>query len=110
GIMSPIQGFLLDRFGPRKVAATGVILGGCGFMLFSQLNSILTFYAAFFVVAIGWSLAGHNTVSFTVVQWFVRRRATAISLSMGGLGIGGMAIPIIAYCIETFGWRSTAFG
>lgn len=52
GIMGPVQGWLLDRFGPRAVARAGVVILGVGFMLFSRVNSPLTFFAAFFVMAV----------------------------------------------------------
>mgnify|MGYP003343653963 CR=1 FL=1 len=48
-------------------------------------GTILFFYGAFFVMSIGASLMGYMTITFTVVQWFERRRATAISLTSAGL-------------------------
>ncbi len=110
GVTGPFQGWLLDRFGPRAVARAGIALFAIGLMLFSQVNSLLTFYMAFFVMALGMSLAGYLTVTFTVVQWFERRRATAISLASTGFAIGGMVIPATVFFLEAFGWRATAFG
>lgn len=108
GIMGPVQGWLLDRFGPRAVARTGVAVLGVGFMLFSRVNSPLTFFAAFFVMAVGASLAGYLTVTFAAVHWFERRRATAISLTSTGFALGGMAVPITVLVLDLAGWRTTA--
>jgi len=109
GIMSPFQGWLLDRLGPRWVSRVGVLISGCGFMLFSQVNSLLTFYGAFVVMAIGGSLCGFLTNTFAVVQWFERRRSTALALTSTGFALGGMVVPLVVVALEVFGWRGTAF-
>jgi sugar phosphate permease len=109
GVTGPLQGWLLDRFGPRRVARTGVVILAVGFMLFSRVQSPLTFYAAFIVMSIGASMMGYLTITFTVVHWFERRRATAISLTSAGFAIGGMAVPLTVLMLEWAGWRTTAF-
>jgi sugar phosphate permease len=109
GITGPFQGWLLDRFGPRTIARAGVVTLATGFMLFSRINSPLTFYAAFFIMSLGASLTGYMTITFTVVQWFERRRATALSLTSAGFALGGMAVPLLVLSMETWGWRATAF-
>ena len=108
GVLGPIHGFMIDRFGPRAVARTGVVILGCGFLLFSQVQSLLTFYGAFLVMAVGASMCGFLTATTAVVNWFERRRATAISLTSAGFGLGGMLVPVTAYSLETYGWRQTA--
>ena len=109
GLTSPFQGWLLDRFGPRRVAAVGVIIFASGFMLFSQVSSLLTFYLAFGVMSVGASLAGWLTVTYTTVQWFERKRATAIALTTTGFATGGMLVPLTALVLDGIGWRETAF-
>src|SRR5690606_6156940 len=42
-------------------------------------------------------------------NWFERRRATAISFTQVGMSLGGMAVPIVAWSLVTFGWRTTSF-
>jgi len=108
GIMGPLQGWLLDRMGPRAVARVGVMILGAGFVLFSRVNSPLTFYLAFFTISIGGSLAGYLTITFAAVHWFERRRATAISLTSAGFALGGMAIPVVVLVLDAVGWRTTA--
>lgn len=109
GLTGPVQGWMLDRFGPRTVARTGVIIFAAGFMLFSQVRTPLTFYGAFIVMSIGASMMGYLTISFTVVHWFERRRATALSLTTAGFALGGMAAPLVVLMLEAVGWRATAF-
>lgn len=109
GIVGFIQGPLLDRFGPRNVARVGIVALAAGFFLFSQVNSPVTFYIAFFTMALGASLMGYLTLTYTVVQWFETKRSTALSLMSLGGAFGGVVVPITVLAIETFGWRTTTF-
>ena len=109
GILGPLHGWMLDKFGPRKVSATGMVIMAIGFMLFSQVQSLPQFYGAFLVMSIGGSMAGFLTVTFAAIHWFERRRATAVSLTSMGFGLGGMAVPLTVLLIEGIGWRGTAF-
>ena len=49
-IFAPIMGFLVDRFGPRKLIFGGMLTMGLGFILLSQANSLTMFYGAFVVL------------------------------------------------------------
>jgi sugar phosphate permease len=109
GLLGPLQGWMLDRWGPQRIITIGMIILGFGFMAFSQINSLLTFYIAFVVMAVGASLSGFMSLTTTIVNWFERRRASAISLTQAGMSIGGMLVPIIAWSLVTFGWRTTSF-
>ena len=109
GLLGPVQGWLIERLGPRAVIRLGVVMLGVGFMLFSRIDSVLSYYLTFALMAIGASLATYLTVSSTVVNWFIRKRALAIGLTMSGFGFGGLLVPVIAWSLLTFGWRTTAF-
>src|SRR6266567_286397 len=80
GVIGPLQGWLIDRFGARVVMRGGVVVFGLGFILFSRFDSLLTFYASMIVLALGVSLGGFLPLAATIVNWFVRRRSTAMGL------------------------------
>ncbi|MGD9934108.1 MAG: MFS transporter [Dehalococcoidia bacterium] len=109
GVMGPVQGFMLDRFGAPNVTRLGLFILAGGFFAFSQVQEIWHFYLAYLAMAIGVSLAGYVSVTYTAVQWFERRRSTAIALGTTGLAVGGMAVPITVFALENLGWRETAF-
>ena len=109
GILGPLQGWLADRYGPRAVLTFGTFLFGIGFMLFSQVNSLLTFYLVFALIAVGSSLGGFATVMVALVNWFSRNRAKAVAISQMGYALGGICVPLVIICLEAFGWRTTAF-
>ncbi len=109
GILGPLQGWLTDKYGPRNVLGVGVVIFGIGFMAFSQITTLLEFYLAFSLIAVGSSLGGFATVMVSIVNWFSRHRAKAVALSQVGYSLGGLAVPVVILCLEAFGWRTTAF-
>lgn len=109
GLLGPIEGWLVDRFGPRNVMRFGLVVFGVGFMLFSQVDSLPTFYAIFVVMALGATLAGFLPLAVSVVNWFNRRRATALATMQIGFAFGGVIVPVVVWALESFGWRATAF-
>lgn len=109
GLLGPAQGWLLDRFGPRPVMTVGLFIFGGGFMLFSQVNSLWMFYTTMFVMAVGASMSGFPSISATVVNWFSRLRSTATGVVHIGMGLGGLMVSAVAFSLNTFGWRTTAF-
>lgn len=109
GILGPLQGWLVDRFGPRAILRIGIVLFGLGFMALSQIDTIITFYLAFAMIAIGSSLGGFATLMVAIVSWFNKNRAKAISISQIGFSAGGLSVPLVILSLEFFGWRVTAF-
>lgn len=102
------QASLIERLGPRRVCQLGVVVLALGFVLFSQVQSVATFFGAFLVMSIGASLCGYITVTYAAVQWFERRRATAIALTTSGFALGGVAVRLTVLLLEAIGWRQTA--
>src|SRR5512134_1779229 len=108
-ILGPILGWIMDRFGPQGVIRIGVLLFGGGFMLLSRIDTLLEFYAAFIMVALGSSLCGFFPLNVALINWFERWRARALSSMSIGLALGGISVPLVAWSLQTYGWRATAF-
>ena len=108
GILGPLQGWLVDKYGPRLILSIGIVIFGIGFILFSQIESLLAFYLTFALIAVGSSLGGFATVMVSIVNWFNRHRAKAVAFSQIGYSLGGLLVPIVILCLEAFGWRTTA--
>ena len=106
GLLAPVIGFLVDRWGPRVVILWGVILGGAGMIMLGFVNSLLTFYAAFLIASLGMNGAGHG-VSWVaaVAHWFHRLRGRALGLAMLGPVAGGPFVVVVALLEGMIGWR-----
>jgi sugar phosphate permease len=107
-VLGPALGWLIDRFGAQVAIRAGVVIFGLGFLLLSGIDSLLGFYGAFLVLALGASLCGFFPLNVALIHWFERRRARALSSIQLGFGFGGIAVPAVAWSIGTFGWRATA--
>jgi MFS family permease len=109
-ILGPVLGWLVDRFGAQLIARIGIVSFGVGFMLLSQIDTLLGFYAAFVVVALGASMFSNSIVGVAIIHWFEKRRARALSALQFGAATGGLFVFLIAASVQTFGWRWTFFG
>jgi MFS family permease len=107
-LIGPVLGFLLDRYGTPRMVRVGLIVFSVGLALLSQVESVATFYVSAVLMAVGASLGGYFPLSVTLVQWFRRYRARALSVSSMGLALGGLVVPLMAMSMQRWGWRSTA--
>ena len=109
-ILGPVLGWMVDRWGAQGIIRLGVILFGIGFMLLSRIDTLTGFYAAFIVIALGSCMCSNFAVSVAIIQWFEKRRAKALSAVQFGSALGGIFVFLVAWSIQSFGWRATAFG
>jgi MFS family permease len=99
-------GMLADRFGPRLVCAAGMIIIAAGLLASSFAQSMTAIYIAWGGgLGIGIGLVYAPSIA-TVPPWFVRRRAFAAGIASAGIGVGTLALPLIATAsIAALGWR-----
>ena len=56
GILGPLEGYLIDKYGTRRMVLVGMLVMGFGWVIFSFTNHIFVFYLAYLVIALGLSL------------------------------------------------------
>jgi len=108
-ILGPVLGWGVDKWGAQGIIRVGCVLFGIGFMLLSLTDTLFQFYAAFVVLSLGASMCSNFPISVAIIQWFEKRRARALSMVQFGMALGGIFVFVVAWCIQTFGWRPTAF-
>ena len=105
-VLGPVLGFMVDRFGPRKVMYFGITMMGIGYILSSWAPSITWFFILFVpLVAIGSGAGLFSPPAAAIGNWFVRKRALAFSISMSGWGVGGVMVILTNFLVQTLGWR-----
>src|SRR4030095_14159628 len=123
GAFMPWVGGLADRLGPRAVTSAGAFLlalslGLGGF--FPRLVQLSLWLLGFgqsrwrlalvygVLASIGLAATGPVVANAVVSRWFNRRRGMAVSL-LGSASMTGMSllVPVVAWLIETYGWRAT---
>jgi MFS family permease len=106
--LSPLVGRLMDRYGPRFVIETGVIVMGSGLLLAPLVSRPWHLYATLGVlVGGGGNCLGYTGQSLYLPSWFVRRRGLAMSLAFSGVGLGSIVLlPWLSSMIARDGWRT----
>ncbi|HLN48734.1 MAG TPA: oxalate/formate MFS antiporter [Steroidobacteraceae bacterium] len=103
----PVEGYLVDRFGPRWIVVIGGALCGIAWAMNSVADSLPMFY---FAAAIGGIGAGgvYGTCIGNAVKWFPGRRGLAAGLTAAGFGAGSaLTIIPIASMIKSGGYEHT---
>jgi len=103
----PIEGYLVDRFGPRWVVVVGGVLCGIAWALNSVADSLALLYTAAALAGIG-AGAVYGTCIGNAVKWFPGRRGLAAGLTAAGFGMGSaLTIIPIANMIKASGYEQT---
>ena len=108
GMLGPVAGMTVSRFGARKNIVLCNIVAVLGLLGMSQVEELWHVYLFFGVMA-GMSLGFGEFVAVTTVinNWFIRRRALAMGLLFASGGVGGLAFPpLITWIISGLGWRT----
>jgi len=103
----PVEGYLVDRFGPRWIVVAGGALCGLAWAINSVASSLAMLY---FAAALGGVGAGgvYGTCIGNAVKWFPGRRGLAAGLTAAGFGAGSaLTIVPIATMIRTNGYEQT---
>lgn len=102
----PIEGYLVDRFGPRSVVLGGGLLCGIGWVLNAYASSLALLYFAAAVSGVG-AGAVYGTCVGNALKWFPDRRGLAAGLTAAGFGAGAaMTIIPIAAMIKNQGYEA----
>ena len=105
----PLEGWAVDKFGPRPVIAFGAILGGLGWVMNSYADSLTMLYAGAVVSGIGAGCV-YGTCVGNALKWFPDKRGLAAGFTAAGFGAGAAVTVIpIASMIQTSGYEHTFF-
>jgi sugar phosphate permease len=107
-IATPILGWLVDRYGIRRVTLPGIVIGGLAVMTLAANNG------SAWVLFVTLPAAGALTVALTalpytkaITNWFDQRRGLALGIATLGGSIGVAVVPQLTQSvISTYGWRT----
>ncbi len=107
GVAAPLVGVMIDRFGPRRALLSGTVVSALGVFGMSYMQNLWQFYFAMVVIAFGVSASGGPVGMVAAATWFDRKRSQAISYLTVGGGVAGLGVPVVAWLVETLGWRDS---
>jgi sugar phosphate permease len=103
-----ISGWIIDRFGPRRVMLVGIILGGVALVGLGNMSSLWHFYFFYFISSLAYMTAGPLPNQVLISRWFTTNRGKAMGFAYIGIGVGGMLVPQIARVFNiNFGWQNS---
>jgi MFS family permease len=105
-MLSPLVGYLLDRYGSKKISIAGCLALVLGLFLSSQVSTLWQLYISFGVIlAVGFTFTGMVPHVFLISEWFSSHRASAIGFVYAGTGLGIMLLaPLSEWLISSYGW------
>jgi len=109
GLLAPLLGLFVDRWGPRRLMFGGIVLLGLGLILLSRTTSLGMFYGAFAVVAMGTSGLSPTVVMTAVANWFRRKVGLATGIMASGFAFGSLLVPVVVRLIDVFDWQTAIF-
>jgi len=104
--VQPVQGWLIDRMGPRIFISVAAVLCGIGWSGLGMATSLPMFWSLYILAGIGAALVYGGCIG-GALKWFTDKRGLAAGLIAGGYG-GGAALftPMIAWVLSHQGYRA----
>ena len=109
-LVAPLFGFLagwiIDRYGPRRMLMAGALMTGSALIGLSFMNSLGMFYMFYVFIALGYVFGGPLPCQVLISRWFTKNRGKAMGIAYLGIGTGGALVPLIAAGLEkNVGWH-----
>ncbi len=109
-LVGPIFGFfagwIVDRFGPRRLMLTGILMAGGALVGLAHTTALWMFYLFYIFNALGYVCGGPLPNQVLLSRWFDRSRGKAMGFAYLGIGFGGALVPLLsARLVAAFGWR-----
>jgi len=99
-------GWMVDRFGPRRLMMTGILLAGLALVGLGSISTLGMFYVFYVFNALGYVCGGPLPNQVLLSRWFDKSRGKAMGVAYLGIGLGGAVSPWISHLlVERFGWQ-----
>jgi MFS family permease len=101
-----VAGWLIDRFGPRRLMLAGILMAGAALAGLGGMSALWMFYAFYVLNALGYVCGGPLPNQVLLARWFGGGRGKAMGVAYLGIGIGGTVVPWLSYwLVQWWGWR-----
>jgi sugar phosphate permease len=101
-----LAGRLVDRFGPRRLLLSGLVMAGGALVGLSYVTTLGAFYFFYVFNALGYVFGGPLPNQVLLSRWFDKARGRAMGIAYLGIGVGGALVPLLAYSFtQAYGWR-----
>jgi len=102
-----IAGWMVDRFGPRKLMIAGILMAGAALVGLGSISTLGMFYFFYMLNALGYVCGGPLPIQVLLSRQFEKSRGKAMGIAYLGIGLGGAAVPWISHSfVQLWGWQS----
>ncbi len=110
-LVGPLFGFLagwfIDRFGPRRLMLSGILMAGAALVGLGTVSTLGAFYLFYLFNALGYVCGGPLPNPVLLSRWFDKNRGKAMGFAYLGIGVGGAIVPLLAHALtQRFGWQA----
>jgi sugar phosphate permease len=103
-----IAGWMIDKYGPRRLMIAGIFMMGTALIGLSLTSSLGFFYMFYIFNALGYVFGGPLPCQVLISRWFDKNRGKAMGIAYLGIGTGGALVPLIAAGLEkNIGWHNS---
>jgi len=103
-----IAGWVVDRFGPRRLMMLGILMAGGAVIGLGGMSALWMFYLFYLFNALGYVCGGPLPNQVLLSRWFDKGRGKAMGFAYLGIGVGGALVPLISNRLTTeLGWRGS---
>ena len=103
-----IAGWLIDKYGPRRLMMSGILMMGIALIGLSFADSLGLCYLFYIFNALGYVCGGPLPCQVLISSRFDKNRGKAMGIAYLGIGTGGALVPLIAAALERhFGWHTS---
>ena len=105
----PVEGYLAERFGPRRLLVLGGTLAGGAWVINAYADSLTVLFAAQVVCGCGSGIV-YSISMGSALKWFPDRRGLAAGVTAAAFGAGPAATVHLKHIIKTGGYAEAFFG
>jgi len=101
-----LAGWLVDRFGPRRLMIGGILMAGIALVGLGLIHTLAGFYLFYLFNALGNVCGGPLPNQVLLSRWFTAARGRAMGFAYLGIGLGGALVPFLAvWLTRAVGWQ-----
>lgn len=107
GLVSPLAGRLIDRYGARQAVLWGTVATCASYLLLSTTSSLFEWYLYQSINAFFRGFMFYIPFQVLISRWFMRKRGRAVGIMAMGFSLGVIMVPIMQRIIDDVSWQAS---
>lgn len=110
-VAAPLVGLAIDRFGPRRIALSGILVFCFGLAMLSNARDLTSWWLLWVLLGAGNMLILPTVWTKAINGYFDANRGIALAIALCGTGVAAAFVPALTnWLVEHYGWRQAYIG